>query len=128
MAEYKLDGLFLEGGTNLQYFTKVNWWRSERTFGAVFSQKRDPVWVCPGFERQRRKSSSPRDKRYGPGGARKPICFNRGVMKDLGAGGGRLGLDPSMRNFIYFGLRRDGRDSNLSTERSSRGLPGRQDG
>jgi Xaa-Pro dipeptidase len=53
MADNKLDGLFLEGGTNLQYFTKVNWWRSERTFGAVFSQKRDPVWVCPGFERHR---------------------------------------------------------------------------
>jgi Xaa-Pro dipeptidase len=28
-------------------------------------------------------------------------------MKDLGAGGGRLGLDPSMRHFIYYGLRRD---------------------
>jgi Xaa-Pro dipeptidase len=28
-------------------------------------------------------------------------------MKDLGAASGRLGLDPSMRNFIYFGLRKD---------------------
>jgi len=28
-------------------------------------------------------------------------------MKDLGAAGGRLGLDPSMRHFIYWGLRRD---------------------
>jgi hypothetical protein len=51
IAENKLDALFLEGGMNLQYFTKVNWWRSERTFGAVFSPKRDPVWVCPAFER-----------------------------------------------------------------------------
>jgi Xaa-Pro dipeptidase len=28
-------------------------------------------------------------------------------MKDLGAAGGRLGLDPSMRHFIYYGLRKD---------------------
>jgi len=108
MAEYKLDGLFLEGGTNLQYFTKVNWWRSERTFGAVFSQKRDPVWVCPGFERQRAEELISKGQEIRTWEEHEnPFALIAGVMKDLGAGGGRLGLDPSMRNFIYFGLRRD---------------------
>ena len=31
MAEQKIDGLLLTGGTNLLYFTNVRWGRSERT-------------------------------------------------------------------------------------------------
>jgi Xaa-Pro dipeptidase len=108
MAENKLDGLFLEGGTNLQYFTKVNWWRSERTFGAVFSQKRDPVWVCPGFERQRAEELIPKGQEIRTWEEHEnPYVLIAGVMKELSASGGRLGLDPSMRNFIYYCLRRE---------------------
>jgi Xaa-Pro dipeptidase len=108
MAENKLDGLFLEGGTNLQYFTKVNWWRSERTFGAIFSQKRDPVWVCPGFERQRAEELVPKEQEIRTWEEHEnPYALIAGAMKDLGAGSGRLGLDPSMRHFIFYGLRRD---------------------
>jgi len=108
MAESRLDGLFLEGGMNLQYFTKVYWWRSERTFGAVFSQKRDPIWVCPGFERQRAEELVPKGQEIRTWEEHEsPYALIGGVMKDLGAGGGRLGLDPSMRNFIYYGLRRE---------------------
>jgi Xaa-Pro dipeptidase len=108
MAENNLDGLFLEGGTNLQYFTKVSWWRSERTFGAVFSRKRDPVWVCPGFERQRAEELIPKGQEIRTWEEHEsPYSLIGGVMNDLGAGGGRLGLDPSMRSFIHFGLRRD---------------------
>jgi len=108
MAENKLDGLFLEGGTNLQYFTKVNWWRSERTFGAVFSPKRDPVWICPGFERQRAEELVPKEQEIRTWEEHEnPYSLIAGVMRELGAGSGRLGLDPSMRQFIYYGLRRD---------------------
>jgi Xaa-Pro dipeptidase len=108
MAENELDGLFLEGGMNLQYFTKVNWWRSERTFGAVFSQKRDPVWVCPGFERKRAEELVPKEQEIRIWEEHEsPYALVADIMKDLGAGGGRLGLDPSMRQFIYYGLRRD---------------------
>ena len=108
MAENKLDGLFLEGGTNLQYFTKVNWWRSERTFGTVFGQKRDPIWICPGFERKRAEELIPAGQEIRTWEEHEsPYALIAGIMKDLGAAGGRLGLDPSMRHFIYWGLRRD---------------------
>jgi Xaa-Pro dipeptidase len=108
MAAHKIDALFLEGGTNLQYFTKVNWWRSERTFGAVFSRKSEPVWICPAFERKRAEELI-------PGGQEirvweedeSPYRLIGGIMKDLGAARGRLAVDPSMRAFIYYGLRRD---------------------
>ncbi len=108
IGENKLDGLFLEGGMNLQYFTKVNWWRSERTFGAVFSLKREPVWVCPAFERQRAEELIPRGQEIRTWEEHEsPYALIGGIMKDLGAPGGRLGLDPSMRHFIYYGLRKD---------------------
>ena len=53
MAENNIDGLLLTGSTDLVYFTNVQWGRSERTFGAVLNQKKDPVWICPAFERKR---------------------------------------------------------------------------
>jgi Xaa-Pro dipeptidase len=108
IAENKQDALFLEGGMNLQYFTKVNWWRSERTFGAVFSPKRDPVWVCPAFERERAEELIPEGQEIRVWQEHEsPYALIGGVMKDLGAAGGKLGLDPSMRHFIFYGLRRD---------------------
>ena len=108
IAENKLDALFIEGGMNLQYFTKVNWWRSERTFGAIFSLKRDPVWVCPAFERKRAEELIPQGQEIRAWEEHEsPYRLIGGVMKDLGAAGGRLGLDPSMRHFIFYGLRRD---------------------
>jgi len=108
IAENKMDALFLEGGTNVAYFSKVNWWRSERTFGAVLSLERDPVWVCPAFEQKRAEELIPQGQEIRTWEEHEsPYALIGGIMKDLGAAGGRLGLDPSMRHFIYSGLRRD---------------------
>ncbi len=108
MAGQKLDGLFIEGGVNLQYFTNVNWWRSERTFGALINRKGAPVWVCPRFERQRAEELIPAGQDIRTWEENEsPYRLVGGIMKDLGAAGGRLGVDPSMRTFIYYGLRRD---------------------
>jgi Xaa-Pro dipeptidase len=107
-AENRLDGLFLEGGTNLLYFSNVNWWRSERTFGAIYSPNRDPVWVCPAFERERAEELIAKGQEIRTWEEHEsPYSLIAGIMKDLGAGRGRLGLDPSMRHFIYYGLRRE---------------------
>jgi len=108
MAEQRFDGLFLEGGANLQYFTNVNWWRSERTFGAVLNQKGVPIWVCPAFERQRAEEVIPKGQDIRTWEEHEsPYALIGQIMKDLGAAGGRLGVDPSMRTFIYYGLRKD---------------------
>lgn len=108
MAEHKIDGLFIEGGTNLLYFTNVNWWRSERTFGAVLSRKREPIWVSPAFERQRAEELIPAGQEIRTWEEdESPFRLIAGIMKDLGASSGRLAVDPSMRTFLYYGLRRD---------------------
>ena len=59
LAENGLDAVFIGGGTNLLFFTKVGWWLSERVFGVVLSQKRDPIWVCPAFEVKRAEELVP---------------------------------------------------------------------
>lgn len=108
MAEHKMDGLFLEGGVNLQYFTNVNWWRSERTFGAVLNRKGAPIWICPAFELQRAKELIQENQEIRTWEEHEsPYRLIAGIMKDLGAAGGPLAVDPSMREFIYYGLRQD---------------------
>ena len=108
MAEHKMDGLFLEGGVNLQYFTNVNWWRSERTFGAVLNRKGAPIWVCPAFEKERAEELIPQGQEIRTWEEHEsPYHLIAGIMKDIGDMGGPLALDPSMREFIYYGLRQD---------------------
>ncbi|HSA97234.1 MAG TPA: Xaa-Pro peptidase family protein [Acidobacteriota bacterium] len=107
LAANKLDAVFIGGGTNLLYFTKVGWWLSERVFGVVLSQKKDPIWVCPAFE-------APRAQELVPAGQEirvwqeheSPYAVVGGIMKDLGAASGRLGAAPDLRAFEVFGLKR----------------------
>ena len=107
LAENKLDAIFIGGGTNLVYFTKVGWWTSERVFGVVLSKKADPVWVCPAFEVERAKELVPAGQEIRVWDEHEsPYAAIGGVMKDLGAAGGKLGTAPDLRAFEVHGLRR----------------------
>ena len=107
LAENKLDAIFIGGGTNLVYFTKVGWWTSERVFGVVLSKKADPVWVCPAFEVERAKELVPAGQEIRVWEEHEsPYATIGGVMKDLGAAGGKLGTAPDLRAFEVHGLRR----------------------
>jgi Xaa-Pro dipeptidase len=107
MADHKLDGLFIGGGTNLLYFANVGWWLSERTFGAVLNRKGAPVWVCPAFEKERASELVPKGQEIRTWEEHEsPYRLVAGIMKDLGAGSGRLGLAPDLRSFEVFGLKR----------------------
>ena len=108
MAAQGLDGLFIGGGTNLAYFTAVSWWLSERTFGAVFNRKGAPVWISPAFEKERARELVPAGQEVRTWEENEsPYRLVAGIMKDLGAGTGRLGLAPDLRSFEVHSLRRD---------------------
>ena len=107
LAEQGLDALFVGGGTNLLYFTKVGWWLSERVFGVLLSRKRDPIWVCPSFEVERAKELVPAGQEIRTWEEHEsPYALIGGVMKDLGASTGKLGTAPDLRAFEIHGLRR----------------------
>lgn len=108
MAERGIDGLFLTPSPNLLYFTGVQWGRSERTFGALFNRKKDPIWVCPGFELERAREVIPAHQEIRTWEEHEsPFALIASIMKDLNASTGKLALGPTVRLFVYFGLRLD---------------------
>lgn len=108
LAEHNMDALFLTGSTNLIYFSNVSWWRSERTFGAVINRKGNPVWICPAFELERAKERVPEGHEIRVWEEdESPFKLIAGIMKDSGAAKGRLALGPTIRSFVFYGLRKD---------------------
>ena len=108
MADHKIDGLLLTGGTNLVYFTTVRWGVSERTFGAVLTRKGAPIWVCPAFELERAKELIPQGQEVRIWEEHEsPYKLVGGILADQGAKTGRLGIVPSTNAFVFYGIRQD---------------------
>ena len=51
MQRHGIGAIVVESGPSLDYFTGVQWWRSERLTGAVIPAHGDPIIVTPFFER-----------------------------------------------------------------------------
>ncbi len=50
MSRQKIGAMLIESGSSLDYFTGIQWWRSERTTAAVIPAKGDVIVVTPAFE------------------------------------------------------------------------------
>src|SRR6267154_554354 len=53
MSRQNIDAMVFEGGTSLNYFTGVNWGRSERLFAMILSKNGEPQYISPKFEEGR---------------------------------------------------------------------------
>ncbi len=51
MAKHGIDAIIIEPGASLDYFTGVQWWRSERLTAAVIPAHGEPIIVTPFFEK-----------------------------------------------------------------------------
>ena len=51
MQRHGIGAIIVESGPSLDYFTGVQWWRSERLTAAVIPAQGDPIIVTPFFER-----------------------------------------------------------------------------
>jgi Xaa-Pro dipeptidase len=108
MAKTNMDALFVSGGSDLGYFTNVNWFLSERTFGGIINRKGKTIWVWPAFEAESAREMIPKDQELRTWEEHEnPFQLIGGVMKDLGAASGRLGIAPATRSFIGFGLKKE---------------------
>ena len=108
MVENKLDAICIEGGTNLFYFTGVNWWLSERVFVMILPAKGEAVWVAPKFEEDRARELI----RFGNDirtweEDESPYKVIAAVCKDLGIRTGKIGIEEKTRFFVYDGLRKE---------------------
>ena len=50
MLDQKIGALLVESGPTLEYFTAINWRRSERVTAAVIPVRGNPTIVTPHFE------------------------------------------------------------------------------
>ena len=51
MRRAGIGAVLVESGPSLDYFTGIQWWRSERLTGVVIPAEGDPIIVTPFFER-----------------------------------------------------------------------------
>jgi len=108
MAAHQIRGLFLTPGSDLKYFTGVEWGRSERAFGALLTIKGEPVWICPAFEEQRAKERIPEGQKILAWKEHEsPYSLIAYAMRDAGYRTGPMALNPTAQQFVYSGLRRD---------------------
>ncbi|MEW9797073.1 M24 family metallopeptidase [Alteromonas sp. CYL-A6] len=108
MQQHGIGALYLNAGTNLQYFTGMTWYASERLVGAVLPASGEPVYVAPAFE-----TGSLNERKVMPGDMavweehENPYALAATLLERLDTGGGsQLAIDESTPFFVVDGLRK----------------------
>ena len=106
MVEQGIAAIVVEPDSSMYYFTGVRWWPSERTFVMVLPARGELAWVCPGFEEARARELI----RFGTDVRvwqedESPFTLIAGILRDRGAGSGKVGLEEQVRFFVTDGLR-----------------------
>ncbi len=105
MAKADIAAIVLEPGASLDYFTGVQWWRSERVTAAIIPAQGEPIIVTPFFE-----EPSVRQSLGIPAGVRvwqedeDPLALLAAALMERGASKARIGVEESVRFFISDGL------------------------
>jgi Xaa-Pro dipeptidase len=106
MVDQGVGALIVESGSSLDYFTGVQWWRSERTTAAVIPVRGDLIIVTPAFE-----EPSVRETLAVAGDVRPwnehESPFERIVqaLRDRGVASGPIAFEATTRLFIVDGVR-----------------------
>ena len=106
LADQGVGALIVESGTSLDYFTGIQWWRSERTTAAVIPAKGEVVIVTSAFEEPSIRET------LAVGGDVRPwneheSPFERIVqaLRDRGVTSGKIAYENTTRLFIVDGVR-----------------------
>ena len=101
-----LKALLVEAGSSLVYFTGVRWSRSERLTGALIPADGEPLLVTPAFEEPsiRERLQIPADVRVW-NEHQNPAVVLADWLKAHGSGRGPVGVEDTVRYFVFDGLR-----------------------
>jgi Xaa-Pro dipeptidase len=106
MAERGVGAMIMESGSSLDYFTGVQWHRSERTTAAVIPAKGDIVIVTPAFEEPSVRETLAVGDDVRPWDEHEsPFVRIVGALKDRGVTGGPIAFESTTRLFIVDGVR-----------------------
>ncbi len=108
MAEKGIDALYLETGSSLFYYLGIRWGCSERMMAAVIPVRGEIAYVCPAFEEARLRELIifGEDVRVWQE-HESPFKRVTEIFKDRGIAGGRIGMEESVRFFLFDGIRKE---------------------
>jgi Xaa-Pro dipeptidase len=101
-----IGAVLVESGPSLDYYTGIQWWRSERLTGAVIPAQGDPIIVTPFFE-----GPTIREMLVVPAEVRtwqedeEPLKFVADFLKERGVAGEAIGFEETNRYWILDRLR-----------------------
>src|SRR5436190_12613757 len=106
MQQQGIGAIVVESGPSLDYFTGVQWWRSERLTGTVIPAAGDPIIVTPFFERPSVAESLaiPAEIRTW-NEDEEPLKLVAGFLRERGLAGEPVGFEETDRFFILDRLR-----------------------
>ncbi|WP_414828434.1 M24 family metallopeptidase [Alteromonas sp. H39] len=115
MREQGIAALYLNAGTNLQYFTGMAWYPSERLVGAILPAHGEVVYVAPIFE-----IDSLNERKLIPGAMagwqehENPYALVAGILGGIdSAGGDTFAIDEATPFFVVDGLQQALPDTKL---------------
>jgi Xaa-Pro dipeptidase len=106
MQRAGIGAVIVESGPSLDYFTGVQWWRSERLTGVVIPAQGEPIIVTPFFERPSVAESLgiPAEIRTW-NEDEEPLKLVADFLKERGVAGLPVGFEETNRFFILDRLR-----------------------
>ncbi|RAO74434.1 M24 family metallopeptidase [Dyella jiangningensis] len=106
MVDQKVGALILESGSSLEYFTGIQWHRSERTTAAVIPARGDIVVVTPAFEEPSIRETLAVGGDVRPWNEHEsPFARLVGALRDRGVTSGSIAFEATTRLFIVDGVR-----------------------
>jgi Xaa-Pro dipeptidase len=100
MRRNGIGALLIEPGASLDYFTGVQWWRSERLTAAVIPANGEPIIVTPFFEKPSVEESFkvPAEVRVWQE-HEDPFQVVAGFLRERGVGGAPIAFEETVRYF-----------------------------
>ena len=107
MQRQGIGAILIESGPSLDYFTGVQWWRSERLTAAIIPADGDPIIVTPFFERPSVEESLkvPAEIRTW-NEDEEPLKLVANFLAERKAAGAPIGFEETNRFFILDRLRK----------------------
>jgi Xaa-Pro dipeptidase len=100
MRDNNIDAMLIEGGTSLVYFTGIQWWRSERLFAMILTQKGEPFYISPKFEEGRAQEQTGNAKIYTWQEDESPYAILLDALKQNNLSASNFAIEESTRFFI----------------------------
>ncbi|HEY8003938.1 MAG TPA: Xaa-Pro peptidase family protein [Phenylobacterium sp.] len=109
MADQGVGAMIVEPGPSLDYFTGVQWWRSERTTAAVIPARGEVVLVTPAFEEPSVRETLAVGSDVRPWNEHEsPFARIVQALRDRGVASGPIAFEATTRLFIVDGVRQAG--------------------